>query len=79
MSWAITKAILLVAGLFVAWVTVDLLWRRVFGVGDEDTERRGGCGSGCMCTRRMRPAGQCERREVDGAVPDAPGGLQEAG
>ena len=51
MLWIIAKAVLLVTGLFVAWVSTDLLWRRMFGC--SDSRKQGGCGTGCMCTRRL--------------------------
>mgnify|MGYP007046925046 CR=1 FL=1 len=58
MIWTVAKAMMLVVGVLVVWVTVDLLWRRAFGVVGDDETARGGCGTGCMCTRRGRT---CER------------------
>lgn len=51
MLWTVAKAVLLVTGLLVTWVSIDLLWKRVFGC--SESRKAGGCGSGCMCTRRF--------------------------
>lgn len=66
MLWTIAKAVLLVTGLFVAWVSTDLLWRRVFGC--SESRKQGGCGKGCMCTRRFGddgPDGEADDETTD--------------
>jgi hypothetical protein len=49
--WLVLKAVLLVTALLVTMAGVDLLWRRVMGTFAGG--KVGGCGTGCMCTRRL--------------------------
>ncbi len=51
MLWTIIKAVLLVTGLLIVMATIDLLWRRTFGC--PNSRQVGGCGKGCLCTRRL--------------------------
>jgi len=55
--WAFAKGALMLVAMVLRWAGTDALWRRVFGLG-HDAGALGGCGGGCMCTRRL--LGKCD-------------------
>jgi hypothetical protein len=62
MIWVVLKAVLLVTGLLIVMASVDLLWRRVFGTCAGGNV--GGCGTGCMCVRRVQDDGSGSEQDA---------------